>query len=195
MIQTFSGHRINPFAPDPEQIVVEDIAQALGNQCRFGGHCRHFYSVAQHSCLLADLVAEAGGDEADQMWALLHDAAEAYLVDLPHPLKHRTKLGAAFREAERSLQSVIVERFALCAEPPNRLKEIDSELLAAEKRALVAPGWEWPELLGVTAADIDIDAWPPEQATEEFTRRFDELERKREARGALSQERHRPRSP
>ena len=59
-IQTFTGRRIDPFDPDPEQIVIEDIAQALGNQCRFGGHCRRFYSVAHHSCLLADLIAAGG---------------------------------------------------------------------------------------------------------------------------------------
>lgn len=85
-IQTVSGRRINPFAPVPELIELDDIAQALANQCRFGGHCRSFYSVAQHSCLLSDLLAAREAEPVGLLSALLHDAPEAYLVDLPHPL-------------------------------------------------------------------------------------------------------------
>jgi uncharacterized protein len=68
-IQTVSGRRVDPFAPDPSEIDLDDIAQALSNQCRFGGHCRVFYSVAQHSCLAAELVAERGGDVVEQLCA------------------------------------------------------------------------------------------------------------------------------
>jgi uncharacterized protein len=174
-IQTFSGRRVNPFAPDPEQIVIEDIAQALANQCRFGGHCRSFYSVAQHSCLLTDLLAAAGGDETDQLWALLHDAAEAYLVDLPHPLKHWSEVGARFREVETPLQAVILARFGLPPEPPAHLKEADRALLAAEKAALLPAVWDWPELEGVEPAVIEIDPWLPERAVHELRARFKAL--------------------
>lgn len=174
-IQTFSGRRVNPFAPDPSQIVFEDIAHALANQCRFGGHCRSFYSVAQHSCLLADLLAAEGGDHTEQLWALLHDATEAYLVDLPHPLKHRSELGERFRELEARLGAVIMERFGLPPDPPARLKPIDRALLAAEKEALVPPAWEWPELEGVEPVAIEIDPWLPERAAEELRARFNAL--------------------
>jgi hypothetical protein len=173
-IQTFTGRRVNPFAPNPDQIVIEDIAQALANQCRFGGHCRVFYSVAQHSCLLADLIGEEIGA---QLWALLHDAAEAYLVDLPHPLKHRSALGATFRAVEAPLEAVILARFGLPSEPPPRLKEIDRALLAAEKRVLAASGWEWPELVDVEPADLIIDPWLPARAAAEFLARFERLNR------------------
>lgn len=178
-IQTFSGRRVNPFAADPEQIVIEDIAQALANQCRFGGHCRQFYSVAQHSCLLADLIAAQGADVGAQLWALLHDAAEAYLVDLPHPLKHRSELGARFREVEAELEAVILARFALPTEAPARLKEIDRALLAAEKGVLAAPSWEWPELAEVEAARISIEPWLPVKAKREFLARYDRFEKER----------------
>lgn len=178
-IQTFSGLRVNPFTPDPAQIAIADIAHALANQCRFGGHCRQFYSVAQHSCLLADLLAAEGGDAGSQLWALLHDAAEAYLVDLPHPLKHGSELGERFRTVEASLQRVILDRFALPPEAPARLKAIDRSLLASEKAALVAPGWDWPELDGVEAITVAIEPWPPERAAREFLARFNELDGKR----------------
>ena len=89
-IQTVSGRRVNPLDPSPDDIDVHDIAVALSNQCRFGGHTRRYYSVAQHACIVSDQMLERGADAQDALWGLLHDASEAYLVDLPHPLKHRS---------------------------------------------------------------------------------------------------------
>jgi hypothetical protein len=99
-IQTLSGRRVNPFDASPADIDPADIAQALSNLCRFGGHSRAFYSVAQHSVIVSDLLADTGAAPDAVLAALLHDAAEAYLGDLPHPLKHRSELGAQFRQAE-----------------------------------------------------------------------------------------------
>jgi uncharacterized protein len=173
VIQTFSGRRVNPFKPDPDEFDIEDIAHALANQCRFGGHCRAYYSVAQHSCLLTDLVEAEHGDAVAQRWALLHDAAEAYLVDLPHPLKHGSDLGRLFRQVEQPLQAAICQRFGLQGEPPSRLREIDRALLATEKAALVRPAWDWPELQGIVAVTIAIDPWLPPQAADEFITRYE----------------------
>src|SRR5687768_463704 len=114
-LQTVSGRWVNPFDPDPSQLDAGDIARALANQCRFGGHSRVFYSVAQHSVIVADLVEQRGGDAEDAFAALMHDATEAYLGDMPHPLKHRSPLGAAFREAEDHLERALRERFRIKA--------------------------------------------------------------------------------
>jgi hypothetical protein len=171
-IQTLSGRRVDPFAPDRGQIDFDDIAQALSNQCRFGGHCRVFYSVAQHSCLATDLVAARGGDATDQLWALLHDAPAAYRVDLPHPLKHRSELGHLYRQAEVLLQEAICQRFDLPAEPPPSLKPIDRTLLATERRALSKTAWDWPELEGIGPLDLEIEPWLPPRAADEFRARY-----------------------
>ena len=112
-LQTVSGRWVNPFDPDPAQLDAGDIARALANQCRFGGHCRVFYSVAQHSVIVSRLVEERGGDVEDVFAALMHDAAEAYLGDMPHPLKHRSALGAAFKQAEEHLERAIRDRFGI----------------------------------------------------------------------------------
>ena len=103
-IQTLSGRRVNPLDAAPEDIDPVDIADALANLCRFGGHSRGFYSVAQHSVIVCDLLEERGATPDELMAALLHDAAEAYLGDLPHPIKHRSELGTVVpgrREAAR----------------------------------------------------------------------------------------------
>ena len=178
-IQTVSGRRFNPFEPDPNEIDIGDIARALSHQCRFGGNCRTFYSVAQHSCLVADLLDEGNGDLDAVLWALLHDASEAYLVDLPHPLKHRSPLGALYAEVEDRLQAAILRRFGLPSQPPGRLKQVDRGLLAMERRALQDDVWHWPELDGVEPLELVIEPWLPDRARDEFLARFERIQAQR----------------
>ena len=177
-LQTVSGRWVNPFDPDPEQLDPGDIARALANQCRFGGHSRAFYSVAQHSVIVSRLVEERGGDAEDVFAALMHDASEAYLGDMPHPLKHRSPLGAAFKEAEEHLEAAIRERFRIRAHVPE-IKRADRALLATERRAFSAESWHWPELEGVEPLDLELEAWPPDRAAEAFAARFAELDARR----------------
>jgi len=172
-IQTWSGRRFSPLEPDPAAIEIEDIAHALVNCCRFGGHCSSFHSIAQHSCLVADA---AGGDREIALHALVHDASEAYLGDLPHLLKHRSPLGALYREIEEPLQAAMLQRFGLGA-PPAIVKELDRAALATERAALMRAaddGW-WPELDGVEPLAVEIDPWPPERAARAFLDRFARL--------------------
>jgi uncharacterized protein len=174
-IQTLSGRRVNPLDASPEDIDAGDIARALANTCRFGGHSRAFYSVAQHSALVCDLLEDRGASPDELMAALLHDASEAYLGDLPHPLKHRSELGAAFRVAEKRLEAVIAERFAL-PDAAARIKPIDRALLAAERRTFSEVTWHWPELDGAEELEIEIEPWSPARAQEEFTRRYERID-------------------
>ena len=177
-LQTVSGRWVNPFDPDPEQLDPGDIARALANQCRFGGHSRAFYSVAQHSVIVSRLVEERGGDAEDVFAALMHDASEAYLGDMPHPLKHRSPLGAAFKEAERHLEAAIRARFGIRADVPE-IKRADRALLATERRAFSAESWHCPELEGVEPLDLELEAWSPDRAAEVFAARFAELAARR----------------
>ncbi len=177
-LQTVSGRRVNPFDPDPAQLDAGDIARALANQCRFGGHSRVFYSVAQHCVIVSRVVEERGGDVEDVFAALMHDAGEAYLGDMPHPLKHRSALGAAFREAEARLEVAIRERFNIKASVPD-VKAVDRALLATERRAFSAEAWHWPELEDVEPLDLELTAWSPDQAADEFAKRYAELDARR----------------
>jgi 5'-deoxynucleotidase YfbR-like HD superfamily hydrolase len=174
-IQTLSGRRVNPFDASPEDIDPTDIATALSNLCRFGGHSSAFYSVAQHSAIVADLLERAGATPDELMAALLHDAAEAYLGDIPHPIKHRSELGAHFKAAEKDLEQVIERRFEL-PDAAARIKAIDRALLATERRRFSRVAWNWPELEGVAALDIEIEPWPPERAAREFLDRYKRIQ-------------------
>src|ERR671916_3098204 len=157
-LQTVSGRWVNPFDPDPEQLDAGDIARALANQCRFGGHSRVFYSVAQHSVIVSRLVEERGGDAEDVFAALMHDATEAYLGDMPHPIKHRSPLGAAFKAAEDDLERAIRDRFAIRA-AVSEIKRADRALLATERRALSAETLHWPGVEGGEALGLELAAW------------------------------------
>ena len=177
-LQTVSGRWVNPFDPDPEQLDAGDIARALANLCRFGGHSRSFYSVAQHSVIVSRLVEERGGDAEDAFAALMHDATEAYLGDMPHPLKHRSPLGAAYKAAEDHLESALRARFAI-KPGVSEIKRVDRALLAAERRAFSAERWHWPELEGVEPLDVELTAWPPDEAARAFAERYAELDARR----------------
>ena len=109
-IQTHSGKAFYPFAPRPDDIDIEDIAHALAHQCRFGGHVSKFYSVAQHCVLIARVLHAQGFDKRTILAGLLHDATEAYLVDLPSPVKNMLP---GYRDAENRLAAVIAEKFDL----------------------------------------------------------------------------------
>ena len=120
-IQTASGIKFYPFKPSQKEICIEDIAHALSQQCRFSGHTsfmgkmRH-YSVAQHSLYCSYICEEY------PLWALLHDAAEVYLVDVPTPIKYRLPL---FRELEDKIERTIANRFNLIWPRPSEVKQAD----------------------------------------------------------------------
>jgi 5'-deoxynucleotidase YfbR-like HD superfamily hydrolase len=101
-IQTFTGRQFWPLDPRPEDIELLDIAHALANKCRYTGHTRSFYSVAQHSVLVSEIVPAA-----DAHWGLLHDASEAYLPDVARPVKREL---AGFQEIENRLMGCVAER-------------------------------------------------------------------------------------
>lgn len=167
-IQTYSGRRFNPTKPYVDAIVIQDIAHALSMQCRFSGHVRKFYSVAQHSVLVSYIC-----NFEDALWGLLHDATEAYLVDIPRPLKHSGKLDG-YLEFEAKLQLAICQRFGLPETEPASVKKADTILLATEARDLMAPlraDWAQP----CDPLPFKIEPLSQQEAKNMFMKRFFEL--------------------
>lgn len=132
-IQTYEARQFWPTAPALEDIGIHDIAHALSNLCRYGGHTEWFYSVAQHCVLVSESVPEKYA-----LYGLLHDASEAYLVDVPRPIKHEPEMGF-YRSVEHGLQSLIYSRFGLDPHEPECLKVADNQLLVTEQRDLMKP--------------------------------------------------------
>lgn len=167
-IQTYSGVRFTPTNPRVDSIVIQDIAHSLSMQCRFTGHVKEFYSVAQHSVLVSYIC-----DLKDTKWGLMHDASEAYLIDVPMPLKRSGKF-QSYLDYEKAMQQAICKRFSLPEEEPESVKLADKVLLATEARDLMSPlrvDWvvPWKPL------PFKIDPLPPKEAKELFMNRFYEL--------------------
>jgi hypothetical protein len=133
-IQTFTGRKFHSLGPTPEQFHVEDIAHSLSLLCRFNGHCLTFYSVAEHSVRVARILPPGLA-----LWGLLHDAGEAYLTDLPRPVKQSLP---QFSELEDRVLRQVAVRFGLSWPMPPEVKLADTRLLATEARDLMAP---WPD--------------------------------------------------
>jgi len=172
-IQTFTGKRFQPLAPVVSDICIEDIAWSLANQCRYNGHSRHYYSVAQHSVIVSQLVEQT---HDLPKWGLLHDASEAYLHDLPAPLKRLPEF-QFYKDAEAQLMLAICRRFEIYAVEPPEVKAIDRALLVTEAEQLMSPlhpDWVFkrPEYEGV---DIVIEPLSPSESAELFMSRFYEL--------------------
>lgn len=176
-IETYTGKKFWPLDPRPEDICIEDIAHALSNTCRYNGHCKHYFSVAQHSlncCFYTMRLPNIPLRFA--LLALLHDAAEAYVSDMARPIKPFIK---GFEEIEDNCQRVIYE--ALSIKPPNVLgrefvKSVDSIMLVTEAKVLMLfDGWgKWTE-------DVEPDDLTmilnenPEDVRDRFIRQYEYL--------------------
>lgn len=178
---TYTGKRFYPFNPDPEAIFIEDIAHALSSQCRYAGHTKKFYSVAQHSVLVSrycdPLVNSFHKETENAVWGLLHDASEAYITDLPRPIKHAPGM-EKFRDAEKKIELAIAERFSLPLPIPRCVEIADKRLVLTELRDM--HNWDfWAprvqqivEEFGQPYPDLKIESWSPEKAEVLFLTRW-----------------------
>lgn len=156
-IRTFTGRKFWPLQPRQDDLDINDIAHALSNICRFTGHTRLFYSVAEHSVRVAEILPPDL-----RLWGLLHDASEAYLCDLASPVK---KQCAGYAEAEGKLEFEIATAFGLSWPRPFDIKTADLTLFEAERRDLM-PGDYRP---------VDyphISPWCPRYARTRFLEAF-----------------------
>lgn len=128
LIKTYMGKRLDLNNPTAEMIDPIDIAHALSQICRFGGHTLDFYSVAEHCILVAALAPKEL-----KLEALMHDAAEAYIGDVIKPLKNI--LGETYARIERSFMTAITERFNLSTDKLDDIKPYDMQALELENDA------------------------------------------------------------
>jgi hypothetical protein len=167
-MQTRSGRAWFFADPRPDDVTIHDISHALSNLCRFGGHTSHFYSVAEHSVYVSLLVPPEFA-----MQGLLHDATEAYVIDMPRPLKHMLP---GYMEVEALAWQAIAAKFGLPVDLDPSIKLADNQILLAERdQLLVAPPVPWTWAQGITPANVRIDCLSPRVARSFFLERFAEL--------------------
>jgi uncharacterized protein len=175
-IQTHSGRGYDPLSPRSDTIHLSDIANALSNICRFTGHTRRFYSVAEHSVRVLDLLRchLPGTAVPTQRAALLHDASEAYLCDLARPIKNTEEM-SHYRLIEQINMDAVMRRFKLAPDSYNHIviKKYDDIMLATERRYLLGPsGVEWLiQELPLQLPWWDRMGWSPSKARRVFLRR------------------------
>jgi|SRR5579871_6166525 len=129
-IRVFTGKYINLIDPDPATIFPSDIAIGLARECRWGNHCKRFYSVAEHSIECMNAAMRLYPDEIGLPFqCLIHDAPEAYLKDIPSPLKN---LIPEYEKIEENIQRAICKRFGVSYPHNAKVKEIDKMILEEE---------------------------------------------------------------
>ena len=180
-VETRSGRRVSVDNPQPDQFDIKDIAYALSNTCRFNGHCSGFYSVAEHSVVVAlRLPREL------QLAGLLHDATEAYLGDIPSPIK---QFLPDYKKLEGRFEAAIAEKFATpersvvprcTAKEYAQIKLADHDALYTEAHFLIpSQGKDWTFFQGPVKFKVNYKlkpvCLPPSEAFKLFMGMFYDL--------------------
>lgn len=191
-LETKSGLGFDMLAPNGAAVKIEDVAHSLALQCRFNGHCGKFYSVAEHSVLVSDLLV-AWGCDGLALAGLLHDAAEAYMGDLVSPVKFRLRqlesfegFKQAWEEFEQEVDEAIHDALGLSVFGFGNplVKKADQWALKIEAKTLLpSRGIAWT--YDADVADLPADPsevgveWfggqSPAQAKASFLSRYEEL--------------------
>lgn len=172
-ILTHTGQLFDFNNPSFTEDSIHDIAYALSNLCRFTGHCKEFYSVAQHSVLVAEQVEETRyhqlNKRASALAGLMHDATEAYLGDIPGPLK---AMLPDYKAAEAKVERALFEFFGIpYCQFQKDVKEAEGLVFAREFAELFTHDQE----LGRAARIRTIMPWPPKTAERAFLEVFASL--------------------
>ena len=164
-IKTYTGKFVNPFDMRDEDFDIEDIAHALSNLCRYTGHTKFFYSVAQHSVYVSQhfslRYAKIG---------LLHDGAEAYINDLASPIRRHPQL-AGYNQLERELLARLLRHFCGIVEVPEEVRDVDSIVFTTEAHQLFQSldGFSFKH----SPALFRIKEWTPAEAKKRFLDRYE----------------------
>lgn len=174
-IGVYPGGTVDPLNPDPADITIEAIAHSLAMQCRFTGHTRYHYSVAQHSVACSFLVPKGW-----ELWGLLHDAPEMMMSDIARPIKRSSsEFGTVYNAIEDKLMEAVCIRFGLELVDgglPKQVGEVDELVLANEMVLLMPDDPIFDLWKGYPAIPTKFLAkMLPEEAEERFLMRYNEL--------------------
>lgn len=176
VIGTASGGRFHVLDPRVSEVRIEDIAHHLSLICRYTGATSALWSVAAHCLEVSRRVQEHfGGSVYEQLCGLLHDASEAYLVDVPSPFKPDVVIdGELYRGVERRVQVTIFHAVGLPYREPPIVKQVDAEMIYDEVANFFSPGFMW-ERYAINRPKHNLMPLPPFIAKDNYLQRFTEL--------------------
>ena len=169
-IQTYTGGAFYPLAPKVEDVNIIDIAHHLAHQNRYSGATEFFYSTAQHCCLLADYVLRrCSGTPLDCLQILMHDCAEAYLVDVPRPIKQHMP---EFCKWDHAITMCVRSWLGVGDVPiPSWQDELDSRIIMDERYQIMSDSdHDWR--MNIEPLGIPISWWSPVVAEQQFLMRY-----------------------
>lgn len=167
---TASGGVFYPLDPHPDEVEIYDIAHALGMACRYGGHCKRFFSVAEHCVKMAECAPEPL-----KLATLMHDASEAYLQDVIRPVKYSLP---GYLPIEDRLMRVIASKYGFSWPMHPEIKVLDERMIGAERLQAVHPNAlkkTWSRWSEVPPLDVTIEFWSPDYAKHAFLTSFNTL--------------------
>jgi len=168
---TYTGRRFYPIDPRPEDVCTEDIAHALSRICRFAGNTYCFYSVAEHSVHVSDYLTEHYAVPSLSLVGLLHDAAEAYMGDVPSPVKRYLR---DYAPIELGIDIVVRKKFNITLSDTQIIKDTDAVVTESEIRQLMrCEGTDWANF--VSGKDVELLGWSSEEAEYGFLDCFHKL--------------------
>ncbi|KKL92281.1 hypothetical protein LCGC14_1886250 [marine sediment metagenome] len=170
-MQTSLGGRFFPLDPRPEEVHVSDVANGLALDCRYAGQgaVDRYYSVAEHSFHMTCYAQRLGWPPGALLATLLHDAAEAYLNDLPRAVKRA--VGTGYTWVEGRVQAAVEQRFGVeqeAKEWKSRIKSLDNRIIANEKAAIMRHPQPWAFDQYASLDGVVIHCWNPPQAKKAF---------------------------
>ena len=176
-ILTASGMYFDFVNVRPDLISSYDIGYALGNICRFNGHCT-FYSVAEHCVHCCEVAEEMYPDDIELHFAaLMHDAAEAYIGDVSKPLK---VMLPDFRKIEARVEAAIDEKFGIDTSKQSIVKHIDLCMLKVEKAQLfLNDRAQWTGFAELPDIKCTLQFWKPSVASESFLAKYYDVTERR----------------
>lgn len=169
-IGTYTGGNVHPLDPDPATIELPDIANGLANTCRYAGQCQFYYSVGTHSCYVSEELAVHG--PRVQLYGLFHDAAEAYVSDVPRPIKREIE---TFQQIEDRILDAVWDRLGVPAPAESEwatVMDADDRLFHYEADTLLAD-FESPS---VPDLPYELSTCSPEAVRERFLDRAETLQ-------------------
>lgn len=177
-LQTYTGGMWEAERPETYSYDIKEIAHALSHVCRFAGHTREFYSVAQHSVVVYELVrGVAPSDIVLQLAALLHDAAEAYCLDVPSPIKGMPMM-REYRAWMGRTETTIAHQYG-CYDDMHSptIKRADLIALATERRDLMTLSNYHDMWIGglPEPREARIEAWSSTVAKERFLHAWEQV--------------------